>query len=420
MKESHKVLLKLLRIALGNEGLSPNPSPDPSTGSGTGEGSFALPSAVDWPEVIDLSFEQGVAAMAVDGLQRIYDEIADQVRDDVVRDDVVRDDEERHAELDSASPALEHLDSPALEDLKYEWFGEVMNSEQDYAAYSETLEEFALLCNGQEIVPMVLKGYGLSLNWPTASHRPCGDIDVYLGECCEFVNQMMENRFSVAVDRTSPHHSTFHFREQLFENHATILSVNACKANSGLEKTLKQLAEEGLEYKVGRAKVKLPTSRFNSLHVLRHLGGDWATDGASLRQVIDWATFVSASADGRNGLEPIDWGFVQKVSREVKMIGFLDVLNGICVEYLGYPREMFPVTDVDAALRDRVMDDILVPECRNRIPERSHRLAYMWGKFYRHIRSQWKRRMVFDETLVGGLVERVKYMKKRDNKINRI
>ena len=413
MKESHKVLLKLLRIALGNEGLSPNPSPDPSTGSGTGEGSFALPAAVDWKEVIDMSFEQGVAAIAVDGLQRIYDsqEPSAKSQEDGVSP---------QNSLSSQLSALSSLDAVENEDLKYEWFGEVMNSEQDYAAYSETLEEFALLCNGQEIVPMVLKGYGLSLNWPTASHRPCGDIDVYLGECCEFVNQMMENRFSVAVDRTSPHHSTFHFREQLFENHATILSVNACKANSGLEKTLKQLAEEGLEYKVGRAKVKLPTSRFNSLHVLRHLGGDWATDGASLRQVIDWATFVSASADGRNGLEPIDWGFVQKVSREVKMIGFLDVLNGICVEYLGYPREMFPVTDVDAALRDRVMDDILVPECRNRIPERSHRLAYMWGKFYRHIRSQWKRRMVFDETLVGGLVERVKYMKKRDNKINRI
>ena len=59
MNPSDEVLFRLLRIALGNEKTPLN---------------LALEGRlVDWREVIDLSFEQDVAAIAVDGLQRLYD-----------------------------------------------------------------------------------------------------------------------------------------------------------------------------------------------------------------------------------------------------------------------------------------------------------------------------------------------------------
>lgn len=51
MSESVERLFKLLRIALGSEE------------------KCDLPSGIDWKEVVDLSFDQGVAAIAVDGLQ---------------------------------------------------------------------------------------------------------------------------------------------------------------------------------------------------------------------------------------------------------------------------------------------------------------------------------------------------------------
>ena len=49
MNSSSHTLFSLLRAALGNEAVG------------------ALPSDIDWQEVIDLSFEQGVAAIAVEG-----------------------------------------------------------------------------------------------------------------------------------------------------------------------------------------------------------------------------------------------------------------------------------------------------------------------------------------------------------------
>ena len=56
MKDSSStILFHLLRAALGNEAVG------------------ALSSDIDWQEVIDLSFEQGVAAIAVDGLGFAHD-----------------------------------------------------------------------------------------------------------------------------------------------------------------------------------------------------------------------------------------------------------------------------------------------------------------------------------------------------------
>ena len=52
MSESVEILFKLLRIALGSEE------------------KCDLPSGINWKEVVDLSFDQGVAAIAVDGLQK--------------------------------------------------------------------------------------------------------------------------------------------------------------------------------------------------------------------------------------------------------------------------------------------------------------------------------------------------------------
>lgn len=88
---SSETLLLLLRAALGNEAVG------------------ALPSDIDWQEVIDLSFDQGgVAAIAVDGLGFAHD-------NDGSTSLTTSSDNDNQDSLELA------LDSPELEDLKYEW-----------------------------------------------------------------------------------------------------------------------------------------------------------------------------------------------------------------------------------------------------------------------------------------------------------
>ena len=86
----------------------------------------------DWDALVDLSFDQGVAAIAVDGLQRSL-------------------------ELSAESFELE-LDSPELEDLKYEWFGEVFAREEDYGQQTGAIRKLVKLWSAAGLDTFALKG----------------------------------------------------------------------------------------------------------------------------------------------------------------------------------------------------------------------------------------------------------------------
>ena len=90
MNKSANILFQLLRAALGDET------------------EVSLPADVDWKEVIDLSFDQGVAAIAADGLGFAHD-------NDGSTSLTTSSDTDNQERLELA------LDSPELEDLKYEW-----------------------------------------------------------------------------------------------------------------------------------------------------------------------------------------------------------------------------------------------------------------------------------------------------------
>lgn len=109
MDKSSLALLGLLRSSLGCGGCN---------------GDVASLTGSDWSRLVDVAFDGGVAALAVDGLQR-----------GLAHDNDDDNDNKEGLEL--------VLDSPELEDLKYEWFGEVMHSEDDYQRYKAVIESLA-------------------------------------------------------------------------------------------------------------------------------------------------------------------------------------------------------------------------------------------------------------------------------------
>ena len=270
MNISNKVLFKLLRIALGNEE------------------DFSLPLSVNWKEVIDLSFEQGVAALAVDGLQRIYDEMPSQAGND---DSQVRND------------ALEALDSPELEDLKYEWFGEVMNQEQDYEKHNTVLHNLCSFWASKGLRTVLLKGIGLSRYYPSPTHRHCGDIDVFLisdsnSEPYDLGNALIEN-LGIKVSYENTKHSVFSYQGVMVENHKTLLNVDQTKAlrksNEVLSATLKDFVDCGEGY-------LLPSPVTNYIFLLRHILIHFlaSSEQVSVRHLLDWGLFLDGE---RNNLD---------------------------------------------------------------------------------------------------------------------
>ena len=364
----HDILFSLQRLSLGTR---------------ADEMDFSAFTKADWQEVIDLSFEQGVAAIAVDGLQKLCGQ---------------------HPEMELA------LDSPELEDLKYEWFGSVFQAEEDYKKYVDDIASLAKAYSEAGIEMMVLKGYGLSLNYPVPAHRPVGDIDIYLNDDPSLRQAQGKldsgqarlpawrrgdeviRRRGIAIDYSHHHHSVFSWRGQMVENHYDIVNRYAGKSGRMEDDMFKQMATEGRkEVVVDGIKVYLPSATFNGIFLLRHASAHFAGSHITLRHLLDWALFVDKQ------WKEIDWPFVTDWLSRLGLIKFFSCMNAISIDYLGIAAEKFPVLERDAALERRVLEDILHPGF-------SEKGSGFLFKLCRLRANLWKRNLVATESLLPRML----------------
>ena len=111
------ILLKLVRIALGLKD------------------DAVFPSDVNWKDVMELSVEQGMAALAADGLQKVYETAPDQITS---------------------------LGIPSNKSIKYDWFGTTLNYEIKYEEHERLISELSSLFEQNGIKTMVFKGLGIA------------------------------------------------------------------------------------------------------------------------------------------------------------------------------------------------------------------------------------------------------------------
>ena len=254
MTVEQETLFKLLRIALGNEC------------------DYSLPLSLDWKAIIDMSFEQGVAALAVDGLQKIYD----------------------------ANPNLNlDLDKPELEDLKYEWFGEVMNVEQDFAIQWTAACNLAELFKDAGIKTYVLKGFSIAKYYPIPEHRSCCDFDCFLANdadsAFELSNQLLEKR-GFEIDKKHYKHYSFVYNGLHVENHRFCTGIRGKKWLKEFEGYLQGVLASSDKCLDGSCIIEPPTL-FNSLFFIQHAHNHFLHEGITLRHLCDWAVLMDRIGD---------------------------------------------------------------------------------------------------------------------------
>ena len=358
--ETHSVLFELLSVALGNA-----------------KSVTFSSEKVNWKEVINISLKQGVLAVAFD--------------------------------------AFTHLPKVYRPkgDMFFKWFGSVIAMEKQYQLYCEAIKELANITERLNLKMMVLKGLGCSLNYPKPYLRPCGDIDVFIMDyagkhSCKqshFFETCICKKEETQVIYENGHHSQFIFKKFLVENHSTILDIEAHKSSVWLNNLLEEQAISCKQVLVDDSLIWVPSNNFNSIHLLRHMASDFASVRISLRHVLDWSTFVSKN--------DVDWKFVFDVAHKTNMHYFLNVLNSICVHYLGYPAEMFLIENRNEKLEQRVLNEIL--NCVDAVDmphgnlSITKKIKYGFYKSRRMWRNRWKYQIVYDEKLFDSFWWKVKY-----------
>lgn len=380
MTDSAKVLFHLLRLATGKEaaGKSPADSAD---------------FCADWQEVYRLAAEQGVLAIAFNGFKRLA----------VTRCDNL-DSGKLVTSLGSVSDSG-LLTSGMSEELYYSWLGQVMLQEQRYDAQKRAMLGLSEFYERHGIGMTVLKGYGLSLNYPEPEHRPVGDIDVWLFDkasadgvpAWKRGDAEVEKALGIKVDSSHEHHTVFVFEGCMVENHYDIINTKGTRSSRQIDHTLKELLLK--EHELHESNIYLPSATFNAIFLIRHMGQHIAGEKVSLRHLLDWGLFLDKH------FEEVDWEFVLPYWQKMGIGRFASAVNTICKRYLGFDERIFhgALMNEGNPLVERLMNDILSPEFKIEKPAGGTLQTSLW-KTRRFFANGWKRRLVYKEGLLESFV----------------
>lgn len=328
---------------------------------------------IDWIAVIKLAAAQGVLAIAWDGLQRLI--------------------------ADNQIPASEQ----PSRDILLRWLANIDNIEKSYAKQRATIRKLAAFYNRNGFEMMLLKGYGLSLCYPTPEHRSCGDIDIWLYGRQQEADALLRNVHGVEINEDKHHHTTFTVNGILVENHCNFLNIHSHASNVALEKILRELSIQphSEQINLNKATIALPSPNFNALFLLKHMSDHFATSETVLRHLCDWAIFA------RKYGKQVDWAHINEIAKRFNLDRFLAISNRICVENLGSDIADFGnISSDDSSLTERVINEIITPEFNKTQPDGNivkvilFRARRWWAK-------RWKQRLVYKESLIAIFFRRI-------------
>ena len=317
--------------------------------------------SIDWMAVKTLADAQGLTAVILDGLNNL------------------------------SLSCIKTYQIPKM--LRLQWIGEVMqNYEARYAAYEKAISSLSGFYNQQGYKMMVLKGYACSLDWPNPKHRPCGDIDIWQFGKQKEADETIEKEKNIKVDNSHHHHTVFDWQGFMVENHYDFINVHHHPSNASFEKILKDLGQNDAYYvEVNGERVYIPSPNLHALFLLKHACIEFAASGLNLRQLLDWAFFVKS-----NG-KKIDWKWLEDILSEYGMKRLYSMFNAICVDDLGFDSSVFPKVQVDPALKEKVLNEILCPSFPNEKP-RNLLLRIIW-KWNRRKANEWKHELAYKDSM---------------------
>ncbi len=322
---------------------------------------------INWDSIYRISVDQGVTAIVWDGIQSLAD---------------------KKIIPDTKMPnKLQNLN----------WICNIDRIEKIYEKQVNTTYKLAIFYHKYDIKMMLLKGYGLSLLYPIPSHRPCGDIDIWLYGKQKIADKLINQKKGINVNEDKHQHTIFYIDGIMVENHYEFMHIHGHHSNIIIENLLQKYAyEESEEIDINGVSVSLPSVNFNTLFLLRHMASHFAAERICLRHIIDWYFFVHKYHN------VIDWQHLEKLANELNMDKFLHCINAISIDYLGLNPDFIPRFIRDYTLETRVLEDILSPEFSLPRPKNS-KIKTLFYKFQRWWANRWKHKIVYSEGLLKTL-----------------
>lgn len=218
-----------------------------------------IPTDVDWKDVFKIAQMQGVAAIAMDGLQKLF---------------------------------LQCNYKPELDvKTKIKWYAVSIAIKNGYERQLLSAKELSKIWHIHKIRTLLLKGFAFADYYPKPSLRPASDMDCYLCGKYEEGNHVVED-IGIHVDREDYRHSTFRFGNVFVENHKICTTVRGWKQRKCFEVYLRSLLEKEETLTLTSSYLEKPCDKFNALFFLQHSHRHFLREGITLRYICDWAMII--------------------------------------------------------------------------------------------------------------------------------
>ena len=313
---------------------------------------FESASPEDWKMCYRIAAEQGVMALAWDGVMKL-------------------------------PKALQ----PPLA-VKISWASGVEDYEQKYLRYCSAVDEVSRFYAGHGIATMQMKGVGFSTLYPVPCHREGGDIDIYTysadlsrmshKEANQLADKLIQEQGAVMLTSHTPKHSNFFYKGIPFENHKTFLDVESYQVAVQVDRILQENMQPE-RVKLAEGEVMIPSPMFNTLfiafHAMQHYGS-----GLALHHLCDWAMILS-----RYGLH------IPEEIKYKKLLAGFAAMTRLCNQYLGTSQ---PVEGGERIAAE-MMREIFCPSFSKDVPTRN-KLGILVYK---------TRRLLFGHRLQGKVLD---------------
>ena len=341
-------------------------------GTGTVNGSrFTVHGSVDWEALKALADEQGLAAVALDGLNLL-----------------------------NFQPTTVSQLSTLNSQLKLEWIGEVLQGEAVYAGQWEAARGMAEVFGKNDIRTYVLKGFVVSECYPKPNHRVSVDLDSFLTpqqgdfNAWEQGNKLMENA-GFEVDRSFYKNSTIMLKGLTVENHQFMTPVRGSKRLKRLERLLQSYIydDDGKDRFEGTCMYRPPVM-VSALFLIEHAYAHFLHEGLTWRMVLDWQMF------SRKHKQEIDWYSLSALIDEFGFRKFYDSYNRLGFYLTGEGQEPEGLSVQDKRMLGDVWASLDIHDF--------HGVKGKMALAGNSIRAAWKYRYFTPDLMIVDLFNRVK------------
>lgn len=305
MNLSKDLLLKFLRAVLFGEKLDASDFTE-----------------ADWKSIFQLADEQTVSALLLDGMSLLPSEC---------------------------------ITIPLGDKLKR--IATMQHIEQMNRLHRKVIVKIDQALKSEGISVVFMKGQTTALRYPNPLHRTPGDIDFVVNpKDFKKTMEVLEKIGKVNHDLVHEHHGMAWVDGVTVEPHYKVHNYQCPSTDHAMQEMFasvfpSELSSADMD---GYAVPVFPPT-FESVFLISHMVNHVYEEGLGLRQVIDYAMFLSSSAD------KIDWLQHHEYLHQMHMERAWRIFTCICVDYLGMslPSQVEPFSHQEKVWAEKMMTDIM-------------------------------------------------------------